>query len=384
MFVTDASGRALRFCQQVGRCPALRVAALRGRHVPSWLHAPVQCARPCPVVACIGLTCGRLRPCPRPLQCTRLHPLTEFEGSKRSCAVSLQRRMERKHRQKRAAERADGGGAAAGGTRRTRGASSARPSATYLPGSSSADGSSPSGASPSTSGGGAAHLSQHSGGHSGLSAGNPAAAYTPGQPFEPQLSLGMPPAHAPAYVLPSLGGETASAGTPATRSLSDQAAAAQYQQQDLLRQRQQQAQLIAEAEAQAALNGWVPSGPAPAPAAGLRLGAGVGAPLQPYGGLQGVVPTNTQPGSAWTGAAVPQPQQAGVPSLTPDEIDQLLVSGLFVPLTLDTCPFSRGIMPLLPARSGVGPAGGMQAVKRKERLDVRANCGTVMSNSSQT
>ncbi|KAL4421436.1 hypothetical protein ABPG75_010727 [Micractinium tetrahymenae] len=272
-FVTDASGRALRFCQQ----------------------------------------------------CTRLHPVTEFEGSKRSCAVSLQRRMERKHRQKRAAESADAGGGPITGaaTLRTRGASTSRTHAAsaYLAGVSSGDGSTPSRASPSTSGGGA-HLSQHSGGHSGVSAGDHAA---PVQAPEPQSSLGMVPAAVPAGMLPVLGGETASAGGLMAGGLYDQAAAMQQQQQQQQQQRRRrQEQLMAEAEMHAALTEGLPQVPAPAPATAV-LGAGAGAAMQPYGGLQGGMPANIRSGSVWPSTAAPPPQQLAVPSLTAAEIDQLLV-----------------------------------------------------------
>lgn len=225
--------------------------------------------------------------------------------------------MERKHRQKRAAERT-GAPALGASTRRTRGASSSRTAAAaaYLAGSSSGDGSSPSGASPSTSGGAGAHHSQHSGGHSGLSAGHTATAHTPVQPAEPQMFMGVPPAYAPAHAL--VGEAAAAAG------LSDKVAAAQFQQNELLRQQQQQqAQLVAEAQARVAMNGWAPSAPSLAPAGSLPLGAGVGAAPQRFGSLHRAVPTNTHPG-AWPGPAAPQ--QGPVPSLTPDEIDQLLVS----------------------------------------------------------
>lgn len=85
---------------------------------------------------------------------------------------------------------------------------------------------------------------------------------------------------------------------------------------------QQQQQLAAQAQAQAALNGWMP-----AAQPGWPMGAAAGAAPQPhpYGGRQGALPANNQSGHAWQGPGAQQPQLAAMPTLTPDEIDELLV-----------------------------------------------------------
>ncbi|PRW32543.1 squamosa promoter-binding 8 [Chlorella sorokiniana] len=72
-------------------------------------------------------------------QCTRLHPLEEFEGAKRSCVASLQRRMARKQRQQ-AVDKEGLEEAEAAGKRRTRVRSGSAPSKSRAPASAAAAG----------------------------------------------------------------------------------------------------------------------------------------------------------------------------------------------------------------------------------------------------
>lgn len=92
MAVTDASGHMLRFCQQVcgssGRGCQKGEARASPRNGGTASH-----------LISHRFTASSHFASPRPLptlQCTRMHPLSEFQDAKRSCIAALKRRAQRK------------------------------------------------------------------------------------------------------------------------------------------------------------------------------------------------------------------------------------------------------------------------------------------------